>query len=57
MEDRLIESNAAGMKTREDLVNAGLILEKRGKEPRIYYRINRRKIKKISTLLRIGPRR
>ena len=35
-----------------EFVSAGLLLQRRGKDSRTYYKINRRKLKKISTLLK-----
>lgn len=50
--DRLTRSNITTVKeSLEKLVAAGLILENRGEGPRIYYKINRRKVKEISSLL------
>lgn len=50
--DRLTESYAATVKEAlVELVLAGLVHERRGKDSRIYYKINRRKIKEISALL------
>lgn len=50
--DRLTRSNAARVKDAlEKLVTTGLVLERRGKASRTYYKINRRKLKEISALL------
>lgn len=53
--DRFTKSSAAKVKEAlENLVTAGLVLERRGKGSRTYYTINRRKLKGISALLREG---
>lgn len=50
--ERLTKDNAAKVKTAlTELVGAGLILERGGKDSRTYYKINRRKLKEISALL------
>jgi len=51
--DRLTEGHAARVKEAlAELVGADLILERRGKDSRTYYKINRRKLKEISALVR-----
>lgn len=51
--DRFTRSNAASVKEAlEELVAAGLVLERRGKESRTYYKINDRKLEEILAILR-----
>ena len=51
--ERLTRNNIATVKASlEKLVAAGLILENRGKGSRIYYKINRHKVREVSSLLR-----
>lgn len=51
--DRFTKGNAARVREAlEELVTAGLVLARRGRESRAYYKINRRKLKEISALLR-----
>jgi hypothetical protein len=38
-----------------DLVGRGLVIERRGKDSRTHYRINRRKLRQISTMLKNKP--
>jgi hypothetical protein len=50
--DRYTAVNIARVKKAlEELVSAGLMLERRGKGSRIYYKINSRRVKEISRLL------
>ena len=50
--DRFTRSNAARVKDAlEELVTADLILERKGKELRTYYKINPGKLKEISALI------
>ena len=50
--DRLTESHAATVKEAlAELIGADFVLERRGKDSRNYYKINRRKLKEISALL------
>src|SRR5258707_4363549 len=50
--DRFTKSNEARVKEAlDELVTAGLVLARRGKESRTYYKINRRKLKEISAVL------
>lgn len=52
--DRYTRWNAARVrKALEELVIAGLVLERRGKGSRVYYKINPKKVKEISALLEI----
>lgn len=41
----------------EELVKADLIVQRRGKESRIYYKINPQKLKEISSLFTSGKQR
>jgi hypothetical protein len=51
--DQLTEGHAARVKEAlAELVGADLMLERRGKDSRTYYKINRRKLKEISALVR-----
>jgi len=46
--DRFTKSNAARVREAlDELVTAGLVLARRGKESRTYYKINRRKLREI----------
>ncbi len=50
--DRFTESYAATVKQAlAELVAAGLVLERRGKDSRIRYKINRRKLREVAALL------
>jgi hypothetical protein len=50
---RYTKGNVARVKEAlEELVTAGLVLGRRGKESRIYYKLNPQKPKEISTFLR-----
>jgi|SRR5882672_8615965 len=56
--DRLTVSHAATVKKAlVDLVVGDLVLERRGKDSRIYYKINRRKLKEVSALLSMPSRK
>ncbi len=51
--DRFTKSNVARVKKAlDELVMAGLVLERVGNDSRTYYKINRSGLKKISALLR-----
>lgn len=55
--DRYTKGNVARVKEAlEELVTASLVLERRGKESRTYYKINPRKLKEVSELLRARSR-
>ena len=50
--ERLTSDHAAKVKEAlAELVAAGLMLERRGKDSRTYYKINRRKLKEITAFL------
>jgi len=56
--ERLTKNHAARVKAAlAELVAAGLLLERRGKDSRAYYKINRRKLKEISALLQRESRK
>jgi hypothetical protein len=51
--DRFTKSHAAKVKKAlDEMVVAGLVLERRGKESRMYYKVNRAKLKEISAILK-----
>lgn len=52
--DRRIKDHTAEVKEAlHDLVSRGLVLERRGKDARSYYRVNRRKLREISKIIKL----
>ena len=54
--EQSIKNRMAGVKeSLDELIAKGLVIERKGRDSRSHYRINRRKLREISEILRRGP--
>lgn len=53
LEQKIKNLTAEVKQSLDDLVWRGLVLERRGKDARVHYRVNRRKLREISKIIKL----